>query len=83
MIDMGMRQQHEVDTADIKTKVQGTPVFGTGLGAALEHAAVHQKTAISGLDQCAGTGDFSGRPHESDKHFQGSLTNSQHEPQGT
>lgn len=68
VIDVGMRQQHEVQRAHIEGK--GTLVLLIGIATALEHAAVNQETGGRALDQEARAGHFAGRAEKCDFHGQ-------------
>ncbi len=53
MVDVGMRQQDEIDGTNVEAELQGVQVFGTRLASALEHAAIDQETAAVRFDQRA------------------------------
>jgi hypothetical protein len=53
MVDVGMRQQDEIDGANVEAELQGVEVFGPRLAAALEHAAVDQEATAVRFDQGA------------------------------
>ena len=69
MVDMGVGQQHEIDTADVEAEVEGMQVFGSGLAAALKHSAVDQKTDVTRFDQRTRTCHFASRTMKTDTHF--------------
>ena len=55
MVDVGMRQQHRVNF----TRVEGEllPIQGFQCLRPLEHAAIHQKSALPGIENQAITGN--------------------------
>jgi hypothetical protein len=66
VVDVRMREQHEVDLPRIKGP--GTQVACAGLAATLEHAAVHQEAHTFGLDQKTRAGHFLRGANEAELH---------------
>ena len=51
MIDVGVRQKHEIDAPDVEAEVQGMQVLLACFRPALEHPAVDQEPDVTRLDQ--------------------------------
>jgi hypothetical protein len=62
VVDVRMRQQHEVERGRIEGKAPA--VARRGFAPALEHAAIDQEPDLFGFDQNAGTGDLARRTEE-------------------
>lgn len=66
MIDVRVRQQHELDVARIERP--GLEVALARFAPALVHAAVHQEAHTVALDEKARARHFLGRTDEADSH---------------
>ena len=53
VVDMGVRQKHEIDVASVESEIQRTQVFRPRVGAALKHAAVDEKAGVFRFHQRA------------------------------
>ena len=67
VINVCMRQQYKIYRLRIKRK--RLAVACLGITPALQHAAIHQKTDVAGIDQIARTRYFTRRTEKSDFHF--------------
>jgi hypothetical protein len=66
MVEVGMREQHEVEPAQVEAERR--EVAAAGVAAALEQAAVDKKAHVRRLDQVAGAGHLAGGAVECDSH---------------
>ena len=66
MIDMGVGQQHELDSA--RVEIQRLAVLAARLFSALEHAAIDEEAMPGRVQQVTGTGDFPRRAEKCEFH---------------
>ena len=67
VIQVGVREQHEVETADIE--LERTSVLSNRIARALEQPAIDQKARGGCFDQITRTGDFTGRSKKGNSHL--------------
>ena len=68
MIDMRMRQQHEVQVPNIKPEIKRPHILLPRIGPTLKHAAIDKETATFSFHQKAGASDLTCRAKKAESH---------------